>query len=348
MTLPKGTPVKISMKSAATVVVAAAVGSALLVAAGPSASAAGTLTFTPASGTKDSLIRVATSGGCPVGSGAFTISITGGAFGATEYNVNGYSPLSSAGTTPGAATGFGVDFSATIASVAQDNSVTLAAGTYSVKLTCLSDDPINPAPLSDFTGTMVFTSASAYVTSAPVRVVSPTIGGVARVGQTLTCAPGTWTGATGYTYQFLKNGVVAQTSTSKRTLVLAAADLNKLVSCRVTAKNAVGSATPVTTRALKVGLGYAPKATTRAKIVYSGTPTAGKTFTASRGVWSPKATYSYVYIWKRGTTIVKSGATATSYRTTAKDKGKVITLTVQAKRTGYTTGTSTSLGVKVR
>jgi len=336
----------------ASVAGALALGGTLLVPTAASAAGTpGTLTFDKLSGTINDPLQVSTgtTGSCPVGSDGFAITITGGNLpsGADTIFVNGYAELSSAGTTAGAATGFSVSLSKTLSDIRQDAGVpALATGLYTVTLSCRA--ALDPTSLQDYVGKLALTTSTAFVSSAPVRVASPTIGGVARVGQTLTCAPGTWTGATGYTYQFLKNGVVAQTSTTKRTLVLAAADRNKLVSCRVTAKNAVGSATPVTTRALKIGLGYAPKATTRAKIVYSGTPTAGKTFTASRGVWSPKATYSYVYIWKRGTTIVKSGATATSYRTTAKDKGKVITLTVQAKRTGYTTGTSTSLGVRVR
>lgn len=336
----------------ASVAGALALGGTLLVPTAASAAGTpGTLTFDKLSGTINDPLQVSTgtTGSCPVGSDGFAITITGGNLpsGADTIFVNGYAELSSAGTTAGAATGFSVSLSKTLSDIRQDAGVpALATGLYTVTLSCRA--ALDPTSLQDYVGKLALTTSTAFVSSAPVRVASPTIGGVARVGQTLTCAPGTWTGATGYTYQFLENGVVAQTSTTKRTLVLAAADRNKLVSCRVTARNAVGSATPVTTRALKIGLGYAPKATTRAKIVYSGTPTAGKTFTASRGVWSPKATYSYVYIWKRGTTIVKSGATATSYRTTAKDKGKVITLTVQAKRTGYTTGTSTSLGVRVR
>lgn len=342
---------KISIKSAVAAAAATALGSALLVVAGASAATIGTLSFTPASGTKDSLITASTSAGCPAGSGAFTIAISGGAFGATAYNINGYAQLSSAGTTAGSASGFNVPFSNTIATVAQDNSITLTAGSYTVRLTCLDENLLDPAPVADFTGTLTFTTASDYVSGAvvspPTRVTSPTLTGIARVGKTLTCSTGTWTGATSYTYRFLKNGVTAQTSTTKRTLTLVPSDLGKSVSCRVTATNSGGS-TSFTTAAVKVALGYAPVATTKPKVVFSGTPIVGKLLTAYRGIWSPKATYSYYYIWKRGTTIVKQGATATSYKVTRLDRFKTITLTVKAKRTGYTTGTATSAGVRVR
>ena len=46
----------------------------------------------------------------------------------------------------------------------------------------------------------------------------------------------------------------------------------------------------------------------------------------------------YSYVWKRGTTTIKQGATATSYKATTTDRGKKITLTVFAKRTGYAIG----------
>jgi len=227
----------------------------------------------------------------------------------------------------------------------------LAAGSYTVTLTCLDENLLDPAPVAEFTGTMTFTTASDYVTGAvvakPVKQTSPTLTGVPRVGRTLTCTTGTWSGSPTFTYRFLKNGVVTQTSTTKRTLTLVPSDLGKSVACRVTATNSAGSTT-FTTPAVKVLLGAAPVATTKPKIVYSGTPTVGKLFTAYKGIWSPKATYSYVYIWKRGTTIVKQGATATSYRTVSLDRGKTITLTVKAKRTGYATGTAVSAGVKVR
>ena len=98
--------------------------------------------------------------------------------------------------------------------------------------------------------------------------------------------------------------------------------------------------TSVATSATKIALGSAAKASKKPRLLYTG-PAAnvGKTFKAYRGVWSPSATYSYNYIWKRGTRSIKQGSTATTYKATAADKGQTLTLTVQAKRTGYATGT---------
>lgn len=196
------------------------------------------------------------------------------------------------------------------------------------------------------------TSGDSAVTvslAAPTLLSPATLSGTVKVGARVVCLPGIWSGATQYTYEFLKNGVVAQSSTTDSDIVLAAADAGKSLSCRVTGSNPIGDGSPSTTSATKVALGSAAVATKAPRIVYSGTAAnVGETLTAYKGVWSPTATYTYVYIWKRGTTIVKQGTTATSYKATATDKGKKLTLTVQVKRTGYATAIKTSAAVTVK
>lgn len=206
-----------------------------------------------------------------------------------------------------------------------------------------------PGASAPFTASTSGGSTVTVSLAAPTLLSPPTLSGTVKVGARVVCLPGAWSGATQYTYAFLKNGVVAQTSTTDSDLVLAAADAGKTFACRVTGSNPIGDGSPSTTAAIKVALGSAAVATKAPKITFPGpTATAGEKLTASRGTWSPSATYTYTYIWKRGTTVVKQGATATSYTTTAKDKGKKITVTVQAKRTGYSTGTSTSAAVTVK
>lgn len=196
------------------------------------------------------------------------------------------------------------------------------------------------------------TSASSTITAslaAPTLVRAASLSGSIKVGGTAVCSTGTWSGATSYKYEFLKNGVVAQTSTTDFDIVLAAGDLGKTLACRVTGVNPIGDGTPSTTAAVKIAAGSAPVATTKPRIIFSGSAAnVGETVKASKGTWSPSATYTYVYIWKRGSTIIKQGTTATSYKLTATDKGKKITLTVQAKRTGYTTGSASSAAVTVK
>ena len=52
--------------------------------------------------------------------------------------------------------------------------------------------------------------------------------------------------------------------------------------------------------------------------------------TAQPGRWNPSVTPTYV--WKRGAVVV---GRAKTYKLTAKDKGKILTLVVTVKRTGY-------------
>jgi hypothetical protein len=178
----------------------------------------------------------------------------------------------------------------------------------------------------------------------PALAKPATLGGVARVGSAIVCNPGTWLYATQYSYALLRNGVAVQTSTSDNDRVLAVSDLNYLYSCRVTATNPTGS-TAYTTSAARVAAGPASVATVKPRIL--GTAAVGKRLTASRGSWSPAAT-SYVYTWKLGTKVLRSGATATTYVPPRTLRGKSITLTVVAKRVGYLDGVATSAGVRIR
>ena len=184
---------------------------------------------------------------------------------------------------------------------------------------------------------------------APTLLRAATVSGAIKVGGTAVCNTGSWLGATSYKYEFLKNGMAAQTSTTDFDIVLAAGDLNKTLSCRVTGTNPIGDSAPSTSSAVKIAAGSAAIATKVPRILFSGTAAnVGETLKAYRGVWSPAATYTYNYIWKRGTTVIKQGSTATSYKATAKDKGKKLTLSVQVKRAGYATATKTSVAVTVK
>jgi hypothetical protein len=182
---------------------------------------------------------------------------------------------------------------------------------------------------------------------APVSSRAPFLTGPAKVGSAVTCNTGTWLNATSFTYEFLVGGV-SKGAKSTFTYTPAAAELSKTLACKVNAINPQGT-TSATSTSLKVALGAAATAAKAPKITYSGSAAnVGETLKAFRGTWSPTATYTYNYIWKRGSTVIKKGSTATSYKATAKDKGKKLTLTVQVKRTGYTTATKTSAAVTVK
>lgn len=80
-------------------------------------------------------------------------------------------------------------------------------------------------------------------TGAPVMTAAPAITGTAQVGETLTCSTGTFTGTSlTYSYQWFANGLVVSGAVES-TYDLIEADLGKVFSCRVTARNDGGSAT---------------------------------------------------------------------------------------------------------
>lgn len=76
----------------------------------------------------------------------------------------------------------------------------------------------------------------------PVLTVAPAITGTAEVGETLTSNNGTFTGdaTITYTYQWFAGGVAISGATSS-TLVLASAQLGKVITVRVTATNSSGT-----------------------------------------------------------------------------------------------------------
>ena len=84
--------------------------------------------------------------------------------------------------------------------------------------------------------------ASAAAGQAPRNVRRPTLRGAAVVGHTLTCTPGSWTGATplAFLYGWVRHGrEIAGASGHVRRLV--AADRGQRLACRVWAGNAAGA-----------------------------------------------------------------------------------------------------------
>lgn len=77
----------------------------------------------------------------------------------------------------------------------------------------------------------------------------------------------------------------------------------------------------------------------------TGTKGVGRTLTSSTGSWSPTPS-SYAYRWRRNGASI-SGATARTYTPTTSDAGRYLTVTVTARRTGYTSKSSTSRRVGI-
>ncbi len=181
----------------------------------------------------------------------------------------------------------------------------------------------------------------AVTKSAPVNTVSPKILGEPSVGNTLTCSNGSWyeePPVEQYTYQWLREKA-AISGALKSTYTVAPADRGSKLSCRVTAKNAIGvgvaeSEPPILIKGLK------PEVKTLPTI--SGAAVVGETLTCSAGTWeaAPKPTFSYHWLGGIGT------GSGNSYVIQKEDKGRQLVCEVTATNVeGSTKADSAALEV---
>jgi hypothetical protein len=197
-------------------------------------------------------------------------------------------------------------------------------------------------------------AATAVVTGAPANTSPPTISGSATQGQTLSIAPGSWSGYPTPTlaYQWQRcdqtgancNPIAGANATA---YTLGAADVGFTIAAIVEASNGVGSsqasATPST---IVTG---SPANTAPPTI--SGSATEGATLTAAGGSWSGYPTPSLTYQWERCNTVGQScspiaGATTTSYTALSADVGSTLRVTVTATNsTGSTAASSAASAV---
>ena len=167
------------------------------------------------------------------------------------------------------------------------------------------------------------------VTGAP-----PSISGTGRVGQTLTAAPGAWSGSPTFTYQWLRcaatgGGCAAITSATGQTYLLAAPDAGHTIEVVVTGTNSSGSnsaSSPPT------GIIQQLPANTTAPSI-SGTAAVGRTLTASNGSWTGYPAPTLSDQWMRcntaGESCVFTGATASSYKVSGADVGHALRVYVR-------------------
>jgi hypothetical protein len=171
---------------------------------------------------------------------------------------------------------------------------------------------------------------------------APAVSGTVRVGSTVKVANGVWSpAATSYSYQWYANGVAIKGAVGS-SYAINATMRGKRLSVTVTAKRANRVNSPAASAGVTVGWGVAPVAKTKPSI--SGTVRNGKTVKAKVGTWSLSAT-SYKYVWKvNGKTV----GTGSKLKLKKSWKGKKLTLTVTAKRTGHLDGKATSKTAKVK
>lgn len=173
-----------------------------------------------------------------------------------------------------------------------------------------------------------FSPAVTIVEPEQLTAGAPTITGIFAPGQTLTANPGTWTPGTAFTYQWLRNGAAIPGATSS-TYKLTSGDVGKQISVSVSGKK-VGytpaSVTKSSAKSSKVMKAATPKV--------SGTLAVGSTLKVSKGGWTSSVKFAYQWL-RDGRPINK--ATKTSYKLTNADAGKLITVRVTGKRSGYET-----------
>jgi len=183
------------------------------------------------------------------------------------------------------------------------------------------------------TRTSAATATVAYgvFTTAP----TPRITGYPQIGWTLTATAGTWAPWASLSYQWKANGVVIKGATAS-TYKPVSADYAKRITVTVTA-NRPGYTNGVRTSATTIPV--TKPFTTIATPTISGTTRVFSTLTAKPGYWYPAPSFGYQ--WKRNGAII-TGATSSTYRLVEADYGKRVTVTITARRTGYTPVTRTS------
>lgn len=107
--------------------------------------------------------------------------------------------------------------------------------------------------------------------------------------------------------------------------------------------SAVGAGSGREARATITVVAPTPKLTLKAgsSATVSGSWQVGRTITAKPGTWNASGV-TFSYAWSRDGKAI-AGATKSTYTTTSKDVGLRLTVTVTAKKAGYTNGTTTAL-----
>jgi len=200
---------------------------------------------------------------------------------------------------------------------------------------------IDRAKTVDVVGTRSVTGIDAALTAGgPVLAFSvqpvPVVTGKAKVGSTLSASPGTWSpAATSFTYQWKRGGTVIAGAT-KQTYELSGADKGTALTVTVRASRA-GYASVSRTSAPTTAV--APGTITISSVATTGTRSVGATQKSTVAVSPSNATLSYR--WNRDGAAI-SGATGATYKLTAADGGRVISLRVTATLTGYSSAVRTS------
>jgi hypothetical protein len=170
----------------------------------------------------------------------------------------------------------------------------------------------------------------------PVNTTRPVIlAPILRAGSPVTTDNGAWDNTPdGYTYQWRRGvndtaGAPDIAGATDPSYVLTDVDLGFLISCRVTARNAVGPAS-----AVSLGVGPilpGPPVGLLVPTVW-GPPEVGETLSATPGAWN-NAPGSYAWEWRRDLTTIENEVSPT-YTVTSDDEGFVLSVGVRGINAG--------------
>jgi hemolysin type calcium-binding protein/WD40 repeat protein len=213
------------------------------------------------------------------------------------------------------------------------------------------------------TGTATSEPSDMVAGTAPTNTFRPSISGAEEVGELLFASPGTWTGSAPitYTYQWRRcnaagAGCVAIPSSTSSSYVLQVGDVGSTILVAVTATNAVGSATSLSSPTEVVqpasGGGNAVRPTSTTAPSIKGVLARGKTLTAVNGTWTGTTPMTFSYQWSRcpltGTTCTAIAlATRGTYVLTAADVNRRIRLQISAANAAGTTPALSAITGKV-
>ena len=173
----------------------------------------------------------------------------------------------------------------------------------------------------------------------PKNTAPPTIAGNAAVGQTLTAAPGTWSGGvTSYAYQWQRcdatgAACVDIAGATGQAYTAADSDVGSTLRVVVTAANPVGSAAATSAPTPVVSAVGSPTSTAPPTII--GTAQVGQSLTAGTGTWTGNPT-SFAFQWQRCDATGAActgipGATSGTYLVADADRGSTLRVAVTAQ-----------------
>ncbi|MET7276661.1 hypothetical protein ABZS29_00415 [Kribbella sp. NPDC005582] len=189
------------------------------------------------------------------------------------------------------------------------------------------------------------TAANAFTVTAAalVNTQAPALVAPVRVGAAVKVSVGTWSpAATSYTYQWRDNGAAIR-GAGAATYTPAAAMLGHKLSVTVTAARAGYASKAVTTAAVAVATGLAPKATKGP--VATGTYKVGKTVTSTAGTWAPACTAARFQWYSAGKAV--AGGTKASLVLTKAMGAKALYVAVTCARSGHASGVASTRPVTV-